>query len=145
MKIYFSGSISGGREYLDYYIKIGEILKNFGHEILTEHILDPLLSAQGEENNPISIFNRDIEMLKESDIIIAEISTPSHGVGYEIAIGVEIGKPIMCLLNENLKNHRISAMIEGNAPDKLIIKRYNDNNLKEIIEDYFYTMLKLPS
>ena len=136
MKIYFSGSISGGREYLPVYIEIGKILKNLNHTILTEHILDPSLKSTGEERNPKEVFSRDIEMLRESEVIIAEISTPSHGVGYEIALGIEWGKPILCLVDKERKNKKISAMIEGNVPEKVILKEYTKDHLKEIITDF---------
>ena len=136
MRIYFSGSISGGREYVEMYREIGKILSDLNHEILTEHILDTNLTNCGEDRNAQEIFERDVEMLRESEVIIAEITTPSHGVGYEIALGVEWGKPILCLINADRKNKRISAMIEGNAPDKLTLEEYTLENLREIIVEF---------
>lgn len=136
MKIYFSGSISGGRQNLEDYIKIGKVLKSRGHIILTEHILDPNLDCKGEQRNPTQIFERDIEMMEESDLVIAEISTPSHGVGYELAWAVEHHKPILCLLDGKLKNHKISAMIEGNTAKNFRVKKYTSETLEKIILEF---------
>lgn len=38
MKIYFAGSIKWWREDADNYAKIIELLKSFGHQVLSEHI-----------------------------------------------------------------------------------------------------------
>ena len=35
--------------------------------------------------------------IKACDALIAEISTPSHGVGYEIGYALNLDKPVLCL------------------------------------------------
>ena len=73
MKIYFSGSIRGGREDADIYRQIIDYLQNFG-QVLTEHIGDSSLDSSGESKiDDQKIHDRDIELLLESDIIIAEV------------------------------------------------------------------------
>ena len=71
--------------------------------------------ADGELNNIKrrvsiiqAIFSRDIKLIEECDAIVAEVSTPSLGVGYEICYGLQIGKPILCLYKEGIK---LSQMI----------------------------------
>jgi len=112
MKIYFAGSIRGGREDAALYQHIIEYLKKFG-DVLTEHIGDPKLTNLGDDGPTDSyIHNRDLEWLQSADFLVAEVTTVSMGVGYEIGRAVESGKKVLCLFRpESGKN--LSAMITG--------------------------------
>lgn len=112
MKIYFAGSIRGGREDAALYLQIIEYLKTFG-EVLTEHIGDPSLTGLGDDGSTDKyIHNRDLEWLQSSDVLVAEVTSVSMGVGYEIGRAVESGKKILCLFRP-AAGKNISAMIAG--------------------------------
>ena len=124
MKIYFTGSIRAGRGDQNAYFKIIEYLKKYG-QVLTEHIGDGNLTDLGEKNiSEEEIYKRDLSWLREADVFIAEISTPSLGVGYEIAKAEEWGKRILCLCRKPENGKKISSMIKGDK--KIILKEYND-------------------
>lgn len=115
MKIYFAGSIRGGREDAMLYAQIIEYLKTFG-EVLTEHIGSPSLTSAGDDGlDDCFIHDRDLEWLKSSDVLVAEVTTVSMGVGYEIGRAVESGKPVLCLFRPS-SGKNLSAMIAG-CPD----------------------------
>lgn len=59
---------------------------------------------------PEAVFERDTAWLRDCDALIAEVSTPSHGVGFEIAYALGRGKPVLCLAREGV---RVSKMITG--------------------------------
>ena len=63
------------------------------------------------------IWEWDLNWVKEADVIVAEVTQPSLGVGYEIAKAEEWGKPILCLFYEP-SNKRLSAMIEGSTANE---------------------------
>lgn len=112
MKIYFASSIRGGRDESDKLAAtmIINILNKFG-TVLTEHIGDKKLSSQGEDKiSNKEIYQRDMEWLYAADLVVAEVSKPSLGVGYEIGISESLGKKIICLY----RGGNISAMILGN-------------------------------
>lgn len=136
MKIYFAGSICAGRVDHESYFKIIKYLKKYG-QVLTEHIGDKNLTDFGEKNIPEEeIYERDISWLKETDVFIAEVSTPSLGVGYEIAKAEEWGKRILCLYRKLEDGKRISVMIKGNK--NIILKEYNDlDEVFRYIDDFF--------
>ncbi len=48
MKIYFAGSIRGGRDDSEIYFKIIEMLQATGADVLTEHIGSSELTSHGE-------------------------------------------------------------------------------------------------
>ena len=135
MKIYFAGSIRGGRDDLDYYIKIINYLKNYGI-VLTEHIGDATLTFFGENNTTDKyIHDRDMDWLLNSDVMVAEVTNPSIGVGYEIGRAIEKGKKVICLYRKK-EEKRLSAMIAGS--NELILENYSDvESVKKIIKTYF--------
>lgn len=112
LKIYFAGSIRGGRDDARLYQSIIAELSTYG-DVLTEHVGSDLLTSIGEGNlSDNEIHDRDLSWIKASDIIIAEVTTPSLGVGYEIGIAINLQKPVVCLYNKS-RGGSLSAMISG--------------------------------
>ena len=113
MKIYFAGAIRGGRDETDIYNNIITYLSSKA-EVLTEHVGSSKLTTIGETNrSDKEIFMRDMEWLQSADLIIAEVTTPSLGVGYELGIAAKLNIPVLCLYRP-IKEKRLSAMICGN-------------------------------
>ena len=134
MKIYFAGSIRGGRDDKELYLEIINLLGKYG-KVLTEHIGDKTLSAMCEDGPTDEyIYERDMAWLNEADVVVAEVTTPSLGVGYEIG-KMEDKKPTLCLFREQ-DGKRISAMIGGNKNVK--IEKYQTiDNLEPILYKFF--------
>jgi nucleoside 2-deoxyribosyltransferase len=132
MKIYFAGSIRGGREDAALYLKIIEYLKTYG-EVLTEHVGDPNLTDLGDDGPTDKfIHDRDLEWLQSADVLVAEVTSVSMGVGYEIGRAVESGKKVLCLFRpESGKN--LSAMISG-CPDLELVNYSNLDEAKQAID-----------
>jgi len=97
-------------------------LQKFG-KILTEHVGNADVEKSENNYTESQIHDRDMNWLSESDIVIAEVSTPSLGVGYEIGRAVEAGKPVLCLYHIKA-DFELSAMISGCRNVKVF--RYND-------------------
>ena len=130
--IYFCASVTGGRENLEIYVKTVELLKK-NYNVLTEHLANPNLSSMEENLSQREIYLRDIEYLEKADFVIAECSTPSLGVGYELAYAEKLGKPTYVLFKKQ-EGKRLSAMIGGNEYYKVIY--YDDlyKAVEEVIE-----------
>ena len=112
MKIYFAGAIRGGRSDASIYQSLIEYLSFYG-EVLTEHVGDPLLSEDGDDGpDDRHIHNRDMTWLSECDLLVAEVTVPSLGVGYELGYAVSVRKPVLCLFRPGAER-RLSAMIAG--------------------------------
>jgi len=134
MKIYFSASISGGRKYLDVYKKIVSFLKQQGHQVLTDHIIVDNIFDFENQLQPVEIFERDIKFLNECDVVIAEVSNPSLGVGYEICYALEHQIPTLCLFQSGIF---VSRMIVGNTmPDLTLFEYENEPSLFHRIAAY---------
>lgn len=132
MKIYFAVPVISEKSSLVPYREIAEFLKEIGHEILTEHLLEQN-SWEKESTLPREfIFRRDTSWIESSDVLIAEVSTPSTGIGFEIAYAVNLKKKVLCLALEGVK---VSAMVEGN-PDLCFIRYKNSQEALEALEGF---------
>jgi nucleoside 2-deoxyribosyltransferase len=120
--IYFAASISGGRGDQAIYSQIIQLLRGHG-TVLTEHFGDPNLTAAGESLTDAAIHDRDIAWLRQADVLVAEVTTPSLGVGYEIGRAIEWGKRVVCLYRSS-EGRRLSGMIAG--CDAIEVHRYTD-------------------
>ena len=121
MNIYFSCSITGGRNDQNVYQVIVEHLIRKGHEIPTAHLSNENVTSLEAVVNPVEIYERDVAWVKNCDTLIAEVSTPSHGVGYEVALALECLKPVLCLYK---RGARVSKMITGNTMSTMCVQSY---------------------
>lgn len=113
MEIYFAASIRGGRDDRQLYERLITFL-NQQHHVLTEHIGNPNLTADGEtELSDQEIRDRDVAWLTASDVVVAEATHPSLGVGYELAMAEQLKKPTIILYRPQVA--RLSAMIAGTS------------------------------
>ncbi len=111
MKIFFAGSIRGGRSMLQEYIQMVDLLKKEKHTIVSEHVASENLLKIEAQLTDEEIFNNDTRYIDECDCLVAEVTIPSLGVGYEICYAVSRGKKVLCIYKEHTT---ISAMVRGN-------------------------------
>ena len=121
MKIYFCGSIRGGRNDAAKYKRMIDALKHYG-TVLTEHVGDPTLTDKGGDGGSDYIWKRDTDWLKECDLVIAECTQPSLGVGYELAFARFLEKPVHIFYGG--EEGRLSAMLAGDPVFR--IHEYSD-------------------
>lgn len=110
-KVYFAGSIRGGRADAELYRRV---IRHIQKEniVLTEHIGDLSLSKlEGVENSDVAIYEQDTAWLREADLVIAECTTPSLGVGYELAYAESHNIPVHIFYDKS--RTRLSAMLAG--------------------------------
>lgn len=132
--IYFAGSIRGGRDDSALYAEIIERLRRFGH-VLTEHVGGASLTTDGESGSAREIHDRDLSWLKSADSVVAEVTTPSLGVGYEIARATEWGKPVLCLFRRGA-GRNLSAMISG-CPQVMVREYATVADADAILDEFF--------
>ena len=121
MNIYFSCSLTGGRSDEAVYAAIVAHLLGRGHDVPTAHLADPKVMDLEKIVEPAEIYARDTAWIEACDAVIAEVSTPSHGVGYEIAYALGLGKPVLCCFR---RGARVSKMITGNDSPGLELLEY---------------------
>jgi len=116
-KIYFCGAISGGvsKERRDAMRAIVNILENFDCEVLTKFVC----FSKEESPRPYkvdtssklaeakSIYEGDVSLLEKADLMIADITQPSTGVGVEIGM--------YRVMNGDSKRPKVLALYDGHV------------------------------
>lgn len=136
LKVFLSGSIRGGRDLLPTYRLIYDLLQEAGAGVVSWHVVDPDLEAREADMTEEGIYARDMGLLSESDALVAEVTLPSVGVGYEICRALVKGLPVLCLHRPEAS---VSSMLLGNPGPDLKVQEYSGPDelrkyLKEFVE-----------
>ena len=136
MNIYFSGSIYGGRQKLDTYKKLVKELAKYG-TVLNEEVADDNVLVKEANVSDKDVFESLVNRLKQADLIFAEVTVPSLGVGYELGYADSQNKRIVCVYDKTV-TPKVTTMLRGN--EKLKIIPYTDineitNNLENILKE----------
>ena len=134
MKIYVSGSIYGGTQKIDTYKILIEELEKYG-EVLNKQIADPNVIANEVYKKDEDIFKDLEDKLIISDVLVAEVSIPALGVGYELGFADKLNKKIIAIYDE-IYTPKVTTMIRGNKRITLIpYQRIEEitNNLDKLL------------
>ncbi|XP_061083625.1 2'-deoxynucleoside 5'-phosphate N-hydrolase 1 isoform X1 [Conger conger] len=145
MRIYFCGSIRGGRQDLLLYQRIVEKLQTYG-KVLTEHVSHGDISEKDEGaelKDDRAIHDRDMDWLVTADVIVAEVTQPSLGVGYELGRAVAMHKKIFCLFRPS-SGRVLSAMIRGAdsgcQSSVFQVRDYSEADVETVLQEYFSSL-----
>ncbi|EKD99624.1 MAG: hypothetical protein ACD_22C00221G0007 [uncultured bacterium] len=120
MKIYISHSNS-----FDYknelYLPIRNSALNTQHSVFLPHETDTFINTK--------------DIIKNSDLVIAEVSYPATGVGIELGWADSFGIPILCFYREGTK---ISGSL--NVVTKVIVPYQNSEDLFTKIQSQLFTL-----
>ena len=122
-KVYFAGSIRGGRIDAELYSRLIKYMQQTAI-VLTEHIGNPNLNLMEQGKRDVEIYEEDTAWIRESDVVIAECTCPSLGVGYELAYAEKTGIP--CHIFYDRTKAQLSAMLRGNS--YFVIHPYEKEN-----------------
>ncbi|XP_077437526.1 5-hydroxymethyl-dUMP N-hydrolase [Vanacampus margaritifer] len=138
-KIYFCASIRGGRADARLYEHIVKTLARFG-KVLTEHVGDIKLDHTGEKSDDGAIHDRDLDWLRQADVVVAEVTQPSLGVGYELGHAYLMRKRTLCLFRPS-SGRKLSAMIRGAADgERMLVADYvGQDDVEPVLERFFNT------
>ncbi len=139
MNIYFACSITGGREFEPVYQDLTAAMLADGHEVPTAHLASPTVLEVEAVVSPREVYERDVSWIRNADALIAEVSVPSHGVGYEIGFALSIDKRVLCLLQQGRK---VSKMVSGNPDPNLLVCTYRDSQEAVALVRSFIASLK---
>jgi 2'-deoxynucleoside 5'-phosphate N-hydrolase len=129
VRIYLACTVRGDRGAVAALRWLVESLERDGHTILTKHLLaddvDTAEAALGEAD----VYARDIAWLDACDVLIADASGSSYGVGFEV--GYVLGRAdrtlqrVMLLYRADRRD-KISRLISGNCHPRCTVLTYND-------------------
>jgi len=136
MKIYFTASTSGNGDLVPLYTHIIHLIEQ--HDVtLTSgpQIISSKMLGEDKKLTSKQIYERQQKRIEDSDLVIAETSKPSHGVGGEIVYALSLGKPVLALVHTKFEDH-ISPMLVGNPSDNLYVEYYEEDNVINKLNDF---------
>lgn len=99
-----------------------EVLEDMGVTVFAPQLLEPVDSE--------TIFKRDVDQVRKSDFLIAEVTSPSLGVGMEIMLSIELMKPVLLFLHSDAE--RLSKMVSG-ADGKALFNYNTPHDVEKIL------------
>lgn len=104
-------------------VQVIDYLHTLWHTVSSEEFytnLNPHLTDK-------EVFSRDVWMINQSDCILANVTNPSLGVGYELGYSESLTKPIICFYQASLTS-KVSFMITWNPS----FQTYGISHLEEL-------------
>ncbi len=131
-KIYLALTVRGSREKIQLLQTVSMFLESRGHKVLTKHLLAPTAPVEESQKTSEFVFNRDMKWLKECDVLIAEVSGSSFGVGFETGFTLGEGKKKVYVLYDASLQDSISKVATGLKHKNCTMFGYN--NISEVRE-----------
>ena len=135
MNIYFTASIRGGRSYQREYARIVKELEKYG-TVFSKHVADESLSEIGETSiSNKEILERELKALELSDVVVAEVSKPAHGVGYLLGRATALEKRVIALHHGDYAL-KLTGIIQGDSG--IEIRTYEtDEDIERVLASEF--------
>lgn len=129
MKIYFTASIRGKKQYGENYERIVKALEKMGNEVFAKQVLENSEEkiAKEKPEDKVKVYRRLNSMLKRSEAMVAEITAPSVSVGHEISLALEMGKPVLAMYCKGSEPN----LLLGQPSDKLHMVAYRLETVTE--------------
>ncbi len=125
MRIYFGFTVAGDRSSLATARRLVELLEEMGHAVLTRHLIEDNAAQMDRALTAQTVYERDMEWLRQSDIFIAEVSGSSFGLGYEAGCVLSSGKQAVLFYRREVEK-KISLLITGNNHPNCRVIPYSD-------------------
>lgn len=135
MKIYFTAAVSNvSPDIRNNYDEIVSKLEKMGHTVIATHLhnksADAIKSQSGEE--ALAIQKKMSKWKKQADLVMIEASTPSFGVGQEIAEALTDNKQVVVLYTKGFKPH----ILTNQGQEALYLAEYSKDTLAKVLDDY---------
>lgn len=127
MKIVFIASIAGKEHLEENYHMISDLCQKNGHDVYDDYTFKhtPAILAKSSISNLKRNYKKITAKIKACDIVIAETTQSSTGVGRYIGVALQYHKPVLVLYT----TYPPRALLAD--PTRLItIKKYNPHSIK---------------
>lgn len=131
--VYFSvpSSFCSKRKLLE---KIVKVIEKSGGKLTLRWFEDKT------KHSPEELFHQAVEGIKSADILVAEISSPSTGVGQQISYAISWKIPVIAIYRKGRSVP--SRFTIGNSSDSLRSLEYDEESLEKLLKEKFKEILK---
>ncbi len=103
MEVYLSVPMMANRA-VDRAKIIAKAIEDSGHHVSSPWVLGPI-----ENSNPsvVNVFQRDMDGAERSDVLVADVTEPSIGVGMEIMAAYKAGRRVILVVKKGKVTSRM--------------------------------------
>lgn len=120
MRVYLAAAMTNPERDTSVVEEVLRALSEAGHEVLTPHVIGEVEDPCAGRLSDAQLAQRDLSWLQQADCLVAEVSTPSHGVGIEVMAALNAGKPVFAIAREKARVSRLLSGLPG-----LTLARYS--------------------
>jgi nucleoside 2-deoxyribosyltransferase len=129
MQIYLACTVRGDRSAIEMARALVDAIECMGHTVLTRHLLADDADSAEAALSERAVYERDLKWLGAADVLIAEASGSSYGVGFEVGYVLgrssDTGQRVL-LLYDSARRARVSRLIVGNTHPACTTYPYRD-------------------
>jgi nucleoside 2-deoxyribosyltransferase len=132
MRIYVSGAFIGSLDLENAqreYEHLAVLLRQAGFDVYLPHLHTSPLESSGLSAR--EVYERDIKELYASDLVIALLNEPSHGVGAELSLALTHRLPIMGF---GFRGKNVSRFLRGMLESSESGEYFEYEDLEEVFE-----------
>jgi nucleoside 2-deoxyribosyltransferase len=129
MNIYLACTVRGDRGGVIGARALASLLQRGGHTVMTSHLLADDVEMAESALSEGDVFARDLNWLNAADLLIAEASGSSYGVGFEVGYVLgraeQTGQRVILLYDAARASH-VSRLVAGNTHPSCTTYAYRD-------------------
>ncbi len=137
MKVFFTASQRGKKEFGPHYLSIQKGIKAAGYTLIEDDIASTAPNKLyddlegGGQKASVDFYKNKLEKIEKADMNVFECSTHSLSIGFVIEKSLQANKPTIVLYYKDL----IPYFLTGSEDEKLLLKSYDDNNLTSVLNN----------
>jgi len=133
MNIFFVASLMGREEHNANYLDICKTCERLGHTVISDHVFKQSLQKLQSFNDLAfeKQYQKLVSQIKESDVLIAEITYSSTTAGVLISVALQNHLPVLLLHQK-----QYLGLVIGDANRLIQIKTYSKKNLEKILRTF---------
>jgi hypothetical protein len=136
MLVYFIASRKDIVNRIEELRRLVKIIHQEGHTLALDWI-EPIYASEVKyKRNGVDwpvLYKDSIEAITRSDVVIAETSIQSFGVGYQTAMAIKLKKPTLLL---HLESADQSVFVSGVPKSDATFKTYNEDSVEKIMKKF---------
>lgn len=131
MKVHFFGTLEGNKQDFQ---RITDLIREFGYQLVTDHyVKKEYESVKRETSEETQLYVKKMHRwIRQADIIVTETTCLGLGVGFETAVALQTGKPVIVLYKPTGDN--TPFVLRGSEIERLQLLEYNDDTLRETLK-----------
>lgn len=134
MLVHLVGSRYEIAKNIEHLRRLVAVIQREGHTLADDWVDETYRSQQVEgkdfKDTDWSVLYQDsVEAISRADVVVAETSTPSFSVGYQVALAVSMKKPILVLNREGVEKSFFASGIEAGID----YKKYTPDDVEETV------------